>query len=352
VTTIVVGSFLISIFAAYILWREAFTVVLAVGGLVGALVILYEVRLTKRIAQAEFIRDLNDGFTTNASIDELWRKLLLGEEVTGADRHLVSTYLTFFETVQLLLNRGVIDFTLIDNLFRNRFFTAIGNPGVQSTALIRDGGSFYNIHVLIRSWREHLRSAGVRLPEGYYSYVRATAAFRGYAIEPLEPLHLDEVMGLQAEVMAGLGHASWLRENNAEMFEACLAEHDVIGAWKDDRLVGAAILYHPGAGPESIKKYVSTNDSEITEAVNLKLVLVAPSEQRSALGSSLVELLEQRALALGKREILCTVHPANRPSHALFSGLGYQRQGRVTTSYGVRDVLARVLPKPTQSWVA
>ena len=34
--------------------------------------IRYKVRLTKRIAQAEFIRDLNDGFTTNASIDELW----------------------------------------------------------------------------------------------------------------------------------------------------------------------------------------------------------------------------------------------------------------------------------------
>lgn len=340
VTTFVVGSFLLSLFLAYFLWREAFTVVLAVGGLVGALVILYEVRLTKRIAQAEFIRDLNDGFTSNANIDELWRKLLLGEPITPADRHRVSTYLTFFETMQLLIMRDVIDFRLIDDLFRNRFFTAVGDPGIQSTALIRDGSSFANIHLLIRNWHHHLRISGIRVPDGYYSYLAAMVASRGYELVELAPGDLEELLGLQEEALRDLRDEAWLRRNTPEMFADCLREHVVVGARHEGRLVAAAILFDGAEGPESIKRYVSRDAEELRSATNLKLVIVAPEHRRGGLGRTLVEMLEHRALTLGKGEVLCTVHPRNAPSRRLFTSLGYRQRAQVVTAYGRRRVLS------------
>lgn len=349
---LVVGGFLLILFLAYFLWREAFSVVLAVGGLVGALVILYEVRLTKRIAQAEFIRDLNDGFTSNDRIDELWRKLLLGESITASDRHLVSTYLTFFETVHLLLKRDVIDFGLIDDLFRNRFFTAVGNTGIQGIALLRDGSAFTNIHLLIRNWRDHLLAAGLRLPDGYYSYVRGAAAQRGYQIEQLAPEDLEALLALQEQVVASLPRGSWLRRNTPEMLGGCLADHVVLGARRDGELVAAGILFDGGAGPESIKGYLSDDPDELAAACNLKLILVAPTARRAGLGRTIVELLEQRALSTGKREILCTVHPRNQPSRRLFADLGYRRRLRKSTSYGTREVLSRELPPPVGGWAS
>ncbi|MFT4299980.1 MAG: hypothetical protein QM597_10130 [Aeromicrobium sp.] len=87
-------------------WPEAFGVFIAIGGVVGALMVLYEVRLTKQIAQAEFIRDLQSGFASDENIGTLWKKLLLKEPITEADRPLVSSYLTFFETLHLLVSRA------------------------------------------------------------------------------------------------------------------------------------------------------------------------------------------------------------------------------------------------------
>lgn len=342
---VAVAVFLLVLAAAYFFWRDAFTVVLAVGGFVGALVILYEVRLTKRIAQAEFIRDLNDGFTTNENIDALWRKLLLGEEVVAADRHLMSTYLTFFETVYLLLRRHVIDFALIDDLFRNRFFKAVGDPGVQRHALIRDGSSFLNIHALIADWHGYLTHHDIRLPDGYYAYAKAKAQSRGYRIEKLDAEHLPALLELQSEVIATLTRAEWLRDNTPEMFEECLREHHVLGAWDaDDRLVGAAILYDGGQGKENIRRYFTEDADALAAAINLKLVLLRPEARGGGLARALVELLEQEAIALGKSEVLCTVHPGNRPSAGLFASLGYRRRGTVRTAYGRRHVLVRPIP--------
>lgn len=340
-----VGVFLIVLATAYFIWPDAFTVVLAVGGFVGALVILYEVRLTKRIAQAEFIRDLNDGFTTNANIDALWRKLLLGEEVVAGDRHLMSTYLTFFETVYLLLKRQVIDFALIDDLFRNRFFKAVGDPGVQKHALIRDGSSFLNIHALIRDWHEYLTHHDTRLPEGYYAYVRARAASRGHRVAKLGVDDLPALLELQSDVLAGLGSSGWLRDNPPHLLEESLRDHDALGAWDaDDRLVGAALLYDGGQGEENIRHYFTTDPAALAAAINLKLVLLRPEARGAGLARAMVELLEQRAIELGKSELLCTIHPGNVPSTSLFRSLGYRKVGRVRSGYGPRNVFARPIP--------
>lgn len=342
--------FAVGLIAVNAVWPAAFTVFIAIGGVTGALMVLYEVGLTKRIAQAEFIRELQTGFTSNHNIEELWRKLLLREEITAKDRPLVSGYLTFFETLHLLVERGAIDFSLTDDLFRNRFFTAIGNKGILDTALISEAGAFANIHDLIETWHQHLLNNDIPIHWGYYSYIRALTEAKGFQIVDLTPSDLPALLRLQDRVLEGLGDEPWLRANTEVMLKECLAEHVTLGARRGDELVAAAVLYDAGTGSESIKHYVSEDEAELTQSINLKLVLTLPEHRRAGLGRTLIELLERRATELDKREILCTVHPKNAPSKALFGRLGYDRVGRASTPYGKRDVYARRLPTLKKRW--
>ncbi len=359
--------FVLGLIGVNAVWPQGFVVFIAIGGTVGALMVLYEVRLTKQIAQAEFIRDLQTSFTSDPNITALWRKLLLGEEIRAEDRPLMSSYLTFFETIHLLEEKGALDLAIVDDLFRNRFFTAIGHPVLLRHTLVRSVGAFTNIHRLIAVWYEHLLRHRKPIHTGYYSYIRAVMEAKGFELVELDRSHVEAVTDLQRRVLTEL-REPWLRENSTEMFEECLRsvreteprteattdddpQHHALGAMKDGTLVAAAILYDPGVGAESIKRYFTNDENQVRRAINLKLVLADPEHRRHRLGATLVKLLEQRATDLGRGEILCTIHPKNTPSSRLFRGLGYRRVGRVATSYGQRAVYGRNLQSIDAHWI-
>lgn len=343
------GLFVLGLVAITVLWPAAFGVAIAIGGVVGALMIVYEVRLTKRLAEAEFIRDLQTGFASDANIGELWRKLLLKEEVTAGDRTLVSSYLTFFETLYLLLRKQALDLALTDDLFRNRFFTAVGDRGVLKTALVKEAGSFANIHELIGLWHDHLLAHRIPMHPGYYGYVQALAEAKGYDIEELTEQDLADLDALQSEVLGSMARP-WLRANTEVMLKECLTSHTALGVRVDGRLVSAAVLYDGGRTGESIKRYFTDDPEALRRSINLKLILTSVEHRQRGLSRSLVELLEKRAADLGKSEVMCTIHPDNEPSQALFRLLGYRRVDRVGTSYGERLVFARTLPTLERRW--
>lgn len=333
-----------------VVWPKAFVVSVAIGGLGGAFMVIYEVRLTKRLAQAEFIRDLQSGFAGDDNIGAIWTKLLLKQDVTPADRPMVSSYLTFFETLHLLADRGALDLGLADDLFRNRFFTAVGDKGILETALVKEAGSFANIHNLIAMWHGYLLSNGIPIHPGYYGYIQALAEAKGYEIVRLDDRDLPELKALQDEVLRTMNDAAWLRENTDEMLEECLREHITLGARLGGRLVSAAVLYDGGESRESIKRYFTADVERLSQSINLKLVLTLDEHRRKGVSRTLVELLEQQATRLGKAEIMCTVHPKNVPSQGLLRLLGYSRVRSVSTPYGKRVVLARTLPVLHQRW--
>jgi len=333
-------------------WPAAFAVFIAVAGVVGAVIVLYEVRLTKQIAQAEFIRDLQSGFTSDPNICEIWRKLLLKEEIRASDRPLVSSYLTFFETLHLLLSRGTLELPLVDDLFRNRFFTAIGNKGILSTALIAEAGKFANIHNLISVWHDHLLDNGIPIHASYYPYIQAITEAKGYEVLRLGPGDQGALRDLQVLVLDAMDEKAWLRENTEDALLECVADHVTLGVRKDGDLVAAAVLFDGTATAENIRDtYAPDAAINPLNSVNLKLVMVAPHHRGAGLARTLVELLEKHAIDAGKTEILCTIHPRNASSKSLFGMLGYRRLKRgVVTGYGRRDVFVRTLPSLNSGW--
>lgn len=329
-------------------WKpNLFGIIVGIIGTTGALLVLYEVNHTKRIAQATFVRDLNTAFTTDPAISEMWRKLLMDEKIERSDRPLISSYLTFFETIHLLLDRDVIDFRLVDNLFRNRFFTAIGNSDIHELALFAQLGSFLNIHDLVRSWSKFIAQKGIPQHDGYYKYLQASARFDGFLIRQLNTEDISGICKLQEDVATNLEKQDWLRNNDDQMWAECIQHHITLGVFSPNQTLAAvAVLFDAGNGKESIANYVTSVPARIKTSINLKVVLVAPTMRRNYLAHTLVALLERDARNFGKTEILCTIHKRNSPSRDLFKSVGYKKIGSARTEYGKRHIYSRSLVQP------
>ena len=79
---------------------------------------------------------------------------------------MVSNYLTFFETVNLLIEDGVLTLEVIDNLFAYRFFLAVHSQFVQESKIIPQPENFVNIFKLERKWLDYRIKIGKTPKEG------------------------------------------------------------------------------------------------------------------------------------------------------------------------------------------
>jgi ribosomal protein S18 acetylase RimI-like enzyme len=70
----------------------------------------------------------------------------------------------------------------------------------------------------------------------------------------------------------------------------------------------------------------------------MKLVLVSPNCRGRGVAKKLVRNIGQIAAESGVKFLLCTIHPDNKPSQTLFTGIGYLPRKLVTTSYGDRVI--------------
>lgn len=351
--------FLCLLFVAYGYNRDLFNMLIAIGGMAGGLFICYEIYQTKQLAQAEFVRDLQTSFTSDEMVMSLWGKLLSGEGIDSKnDRLAISSYLTFFETLYVLHTIGILKISISDDLFRNRFFKAVGNEQLQQATIISEPENFSNIHSLVDQWRYFLLRSQKPIHRGYYSYAKAAVSAKAnVSIRRLNLSDLQNLESLQARVLQDLKHDDWLRKNGTSLLAECLAEegdsgHATFGAFEGDVLVAAAILYDGKDSEESIRGHLLTASKrasqkgvrQMKESINLKLVLTDLKTRRTGIGRCLIELCEEEAALRGKHEILCTIHKHNVPSRSLFKILGYRKLGSHRTSYGPRLIYGRKIP--------
>ncbi|MBE6514910.1 MAG: hypothetical protein E7Z69_07780 [Thermoplasmata archaeon] len=132
----------------------------SITAVVGALAIWFELRRSKELAQGEFVVNLNNSFSKNDDIKALYRKLIDREPLTEEDRAGVVEYLTFFETVYILISREVVAIDIINDLFAFRFFTAVNNQDVRDMELVTDRIYYRNVYRLDSLWHKYRHSKG------------------------------------------------------------------------------------------------------------------------------------------------------------------------------------------------
>ncbi len=132
--------------------------------LVGVVSLSYEMSRTKNIAEAEFLVGLNTNFVNNPDYRDTYDLLENYDFENLPDIDLpnskISNYLTFFETFQLLIERGVLKIEMVDDLFGYRFFLAVHNPYIQRVKLVKSPRNFKNIYKLEKKWTEYRTQIG------------------------------------------------------------------------------------------------------------------------------------------------------------------------------------------------
>lgn len=140
-----------------------------------------ELSETQRLEEAEFIVSLNEKFSesepcqrvfayaiweahvailaTHESGEELLDdvelervKRVVSEKPEQPTQIDLSGYLTFFESIFLLVQRRVVSWDILNELFKYRFFSGMHSPFVQSERLVRLPGNFKNIYYLEALW--------------------------------------------------------------------------------------------------------------------------------------------------------------------------------------------------------
>lgn len=153
----------------------------AVGLVFSLFVAIRQLGDSKEIARAQFLTELNKSFVENSEYAEMYNALQNcvdgncpnGEQCKQAHKCLlaipkgtVSNYLTFFETLGLLIEDNVLTLEVIDNLFAYRFFLAVHSQFVQESKIIPQPENFVNIFRLERKWIDYRMRIGKPPKEG------------------------------------------------------------------------------------------------------------------------------------------------------------------------------------------
>ena len=371
---------IIAAYLVYILFDYRINDSMIAAAIAGASLI-YEVRKSKKLNEAEFLIHLNSLFITNSDYKKIYdllsnynfdiepnfdsnpdleSKEKLEKEISNCD---ISNYLTLFETFYILLKRKVIDIKLLDDLFAYRFFLAVHNPYIQRKKLAISPKNFKNIYRLEYMWLQYRKSVGAKdnyFSESYHLINRTDPELylsvfsnriqkqiiKQQSITKLEEQskyrfvnindkkYFEDINKLQSEAVeeTKLVKKGMLRANTKTMLQSCLGEpHQSIGIKYENELIGFGVLYDPSkVADESIKKEIK-KDKRITlieddKIMHIKLIVISKKHRKQHLQYHMNKYLEKIAADKGKTLLLTTVSPFNIASvkNTVKSGFTYQ----------------------------
>ena len=90
----------------------------------------------------------------------------------------VSGYLTFFESLYLLLDKEVISWDVVNELFKYRFFAGVHSDFIQKERLVRLPSNFKNIYYLEALWMAYNGNDPAQIA-GYDDRLEAACARAG-----------------------------------------------------------------------------------------------------------------------------------------------------------------------------
>lgn len=160
---------IVLLFISSIFFDSVYTTMITTAvAIFGGLAIYYQIYKESKTAEGEFLHNLDESFKH----EEIWciaerlfdvedeldenGRFVLKRPFQESERVKMMAYLTFFETLYLLIEQHVVTMDEIDQLFRRRFFKAVMNEDIQRHELVRNYYGYVNIYLLDLKWREYL----------------------------------------------------------------------------------------------------------------------------------------------------------------------------------------------------
>lgn len=144
-------------------------VILTLTALIGSFAIFYQMKRAKDLATGEFILNLQQEFSSDANHSKLFMTCWLEIEKNQDEivtqtyteneyidyRKDILNYLTFFESMYIMVEENVLNIKMLDELFARRFFTIVNNKQIQEIDLITNYNYYINVYKLHAIWKEY-----------------------------------------------------------------------------------------------------------------------------------------------------------------------------------------------------
>ena len=157
---IIVMLLLFTLFLDDSLGSRIVTIITVGTALIGAVSLLIHYRRDKNISQASFILEYAKYFYSLSDVEDT---MFLLDEYRNGNRESIKkikyngivNYLVWCEELSSLVQRGIIDFETIDNLFSYNFFLITNNKYIQEKELVPQAEFYKGVFFLHYAWTKY-----------------------------------------------------------------------------------------------------------------------------------------------------------------------------------------------------
>lgn len=160
-----------------------FEVLSGLAAVVGVCAIWIEMRREKDLRESQFIIDLNQSFYNNEDIKSFYERLhqvyyatvngqpieSFSDSFSEKDELFISQYLSFFGTINYLIERNMIELKMIDTTFSYRYFLLMNNPIIQDLFVIKDAQFYRGNYCLYDKWLTYRENNNSSIPFSNFS---------------------------------------------------------------------------------------------------------------------------------------------------------------------------------------
>lgn len=126
-----------------------------------AIAVFIQIKGARELATGEFVLSLQAEYSANEKHTELfvkcWRELKEDREAKFNDEDDVNIldYLTFFESMYIMVNNNTLSMKMLDELFGRRFFMVVNSIKIQEKDLGKNYLYYLNVYRLHAIWKTY-----------------------------------------------------------------------------------------------------------------------------------------------------------------------------------------------------
>jgi len=163
--------------------KSGFEILASLAAILGLLGLLVQFKREGDLAEANFIIQLTENFSSNEDIDRIYKILedskkngQLDNPFSESDIIDMANYLSFFETFWGLINRKLLSIETID-IMAYRFFLATNNKFMQEKLICRPGKeiAWHDLYLLHKKWRDFRLDKGRKVWQVEYDLSKTSA---------------------------------------------------------------------------------------------------------------------------------------------------------------------------------
>lgn len=308
---------------------NAWNIIETVGTVLGVLLVIVELKESKDLSEGSFVSGLTDSFNNNKSIQYIYKKLELNQEITDDDTIDIVAYLTYFETIYVLLKKKAIDIALIDDLFAYRFRLALTNDTFRRISLVRYDSAYVNIYNLEKKWCDFKKKDSV-LEQHNPNYL---IVLRGNKMKKNDILFglatkedAKEIHELMEEVYEKLEDKSLYVCDGLEYVNTHISgEGFAVKACNyDGKIVGSFIFRYPGMQDDNLGRDIGLEEGELPKVVHMESAVVLPEYRGRGIQYKMLKYAEELIDKNQYKYFMATVSPNNPASYKSFEKNGYE----------------------------